>query len=107
MLFFFFSSRRRHTRWNCDWSSDVCSSDLIGDDARVRQPPAGQPGGEGPRGLADGDRRLAGAAARVPRLGPGAGTLAGLMLDAGEDMSGRGDLPVQLAQQEVAERDRG
>src|SRR6266568_7850168 len=28
MLFFFFSSRRRHTRWNCDWSSDVCSSDL-------------------------------------------------------------------------------
>src|SRR5689334_22132592 len=24
---FFFSSRRRHTRWNCDWSSDVCSSD--------------------------------------------------------------------------------
>src|SRR6266568_7503359 len=21
---FFFSSRRRHTRWNCDWSSDVC-----------------------------------------------------------------------------------
>src|SRR6267143_6781939 len=29
-LFFFFSSRRRHTRWNCDWSSDVCSSDLLG-----------------------------------------------------------------------------
>src|SRR6267143_3689341 len=28
ILFFFFSSRRRHTRWNCDWSSDVCSSDL-------------------------------------------------------------------------------
>src|SRR6266481_6540628 len=28
---FFFSSRRRHTRWNCDWSSDVCSSDLPGD----------------------------------------------------------------------------
>src|SRR5689334_24646356 len=27
-FFFFFSSRRRHTRWNCDWSSDVCSSDL-------------------------------------------------------------------------------
>src|SRR5689334_24911721 len=26
---FFFSSRRRHTRWNCDWSSDVCSSDLL------------------------------------------------------------------------------
>src|SRR5690348_18456162 len=29
MVFFFFSSRRRHTRWTGDWSSDVCSSDLI------------------------------------------------------------------------------
>src|SRR5438270_6930129 len=28
ILFFFFSSRRRHTRFDCDWSSDVCSSDL-------------------------------------------------------------------------------
>src|SRR6266566_130573 len=28
MLFFFFSSRRRHTRLQGDWSSDVCSSDL-------------------------------------------------------------------------------
>src|SRR2546430_10427833 len=27
--FFFFSSRRRHTRFDCDWSSDVCSSDLM------------------------------------------------------------------------------
>src|SRR6266480_7179145 len=27
--FFFFSSRRRHTRLTCDWSSDVCSSDLV------------------------------------------------------------------------------
>src|SRR5260370_29809866 len=27
---FFFSSRRRHTRFKCDWSSDVCSSDLLG-----------------------------------------------------------------------------
>src|SRR2546428_11964460 len=33
MLFFFFSSRRRHTRSDRDWSSDVCSSDLGG---RVR-----------------------------------------------------------------------
>src|SRR5687768_18209733 len=29
-FFFFFSSRRRHTRCSRDWSSDVCSSDLIG-----------------------------------------------------------------------------
>src|SRR5690242_20780566 len=28
LFFFFFSSRRRHTRLTCDWSSDVCSSDL-------------------------------------------------------------------------------
>src|SRR4051794_41409897 len=29
LLCFFFSSRRRHTRWTGDWSSDVCSSDLV------------------------------------------------------------------------------
>src|SRR2546427_8701336 len=29
LCFFFFSSRRRHTRFDCDWSSDVCSSDLL------------------------------------------------------------------------------
>src|SRR3712207_842846 len=31
MYFFFFSSRRRHTRYWRDWSSDVCSSDLVKD----------------------------------------------------------------------------
>src|SRR5688572_30982115 len=37
-LRFFFSSRRRHTRFDCDWSSDVCSSDLQAgvDDRRPR-----------------------------------------------------------------------
>src|SRR5215510_5107089 len=34
MFVFFFSSRRRHTRWPRDWSSDVCSSDLGGDAER-------------------------------------------------------------------------
>src|SRR2546430_9819020 len=29
IVLFFFSSRRRHTRFDCDWSSDVCSSDLV------------------------------------------------------------------------------
>src|SRR5437763_14030203 len=29
-MLFFFSSRRRHTRYIGDWSSDVCSSDLVG-----------------------------------------------------------------------------
>src|SRR5439155_8656335 len=37
LAFFFFSSRRRHTRWPRDWSSDVCSSDLGG--AGRRRPP--------------------------------------------------------------------
>src|SRR5699024_2433394 len=32
LMFFFFSSRRRHTRSKRDWSSDVCSSDLKKDD---------------------------------------------------------------------------
>src|SRR6266478_5544791 len=35
-FFFFFSSRRRHTRFDCDWSSDVCSSDLIMGDVDVQ-----------------------------------------------------------------------
>src|SRR5260370_20233436 len=38
LLCFFFSSRRRHTIFKCDWSSDVCSSDLDvggGDDAAL------------------------------------------------------------------------
>src|SRR5688572_32676552 len=34
MLCFFFSSRRRHTRFDCDWSSDVCSSDLPAENLR-------------------------------------------------------------------------
>src|SRR6266853_2918099 len=51
-FFFFFSSRRRHTRFDCDWSSDVCSSDLehervraesLGDEAADRvEPEVGQ-----------------------------------------------------------------
>src|SRR2546422_4397034 len=35
LLFFFFSSRRRHTRCSRDWSSDVCSSDLVGEPSVV------------------------------------------------------------------------
>src|SRR5437870_7825069 len=48
-FFFFFSSRRRHTRWPRDWSSDVCSSDLARcrrlrpSPCRVRPPAAAWP----------------------------------------------------------------
>src|SRR6266581_2124121 len=36
---FFLSSRRRHTRWTGDWSSDVCSSDLLAADQRLAGDP--------------------------------------------------------------------
>src|SRR5205814_4998547 len=35
VVFFFFSSRRRHTRCLSDWSSDVCSSDLVSDPKKL------------------------------------------------------------------------
>src|SRR2546427_8619543 len=35
--YFFFSSRRRHTRFDCDWSSDVCSSDLLREAGQKRR----------------------------------------------------------------------
>src|SRR3989304_6918098 len=37
-FFFFFSSRRRHTRCSRDWSSDVCSSDLLAANFMVLHP---------------------------------------------------------------------
>src|SRR5258707_9252195 len=49
ILFFFFSSRRRHTRYWRDWSSDVCSSDLEKVDqhtARCRGDESDDDGGE-------------------------------------------------------------
>src|SRR2546426_1074122 len=42
VLFFFFSSRRRHTRLQGDWSSDVCSSDLSWNAARAGRARAGR-----------------------------------------------------------------
>src|SRR5260221_8926658 len=44
-FFFFFSSRRRHTRSLCDWSSDVCSSDLLRIVAKQLLGAAGKPFG--------------------------------------------------------------
>src|SRR5215510_6552316 len=50
MFLFFFSSRRRHTRWPRDWSSDVCSSDL------ERGKGVGRLPGREPQRAAGGDR---------------------------------------------------
>src|SRR5439155_2414000 len=50
-----FSSRRRHTRWPRDWSSDVCSSDLEDED-EIGQ--AKEEQFEGVKGLGDPDRRV-------------------------------------------------
>src|SRR5256886_5369136 len=43
IFFFFFSSRRRHTRFDCDWSSDVCSSDLASPEAALAGIEVGMP----------------------------------------------------------------
>src|SRR5699024_11781052 len=42
LFFFFFSSRRRHTRSKRDWSSDVCSSDLLFIDVAYQNNGAGK-----------------------------------------------------------------
>src|SRR2546430_15425367 len=49
-MFFFFSSRRRHTRFDCDWSSDVCSSDLFFDQRDAFAEFGGLDGGALPSG---------------------------------------------------------
>src|SRR5260221_10706794 len=51
---FFFSSRRRHTRSLCDWSSDVCSSDLV----QVRRIRHESGGGDEQRDMGDGILRI-------------------------------------------------
>src|SRR6266508_5137161 len=67
MVIFFFSSRSRHTSWPRDWSSDVCSSDLGGDEQRGRQGGNPQPGAGLPLGIGGqpiGDAGLGDEAAR-------------------------------------------
>src|SRR5215467_13891968 len=66
LVFFFFSSRRRHTRLQGDWSSDVCSSDLADAQAAIADAYAHKVGDEfivpavigGYRGVQDGDGLL-------------------------------------------------
>src|SRR3989454_6959491 len=64
-LFFFFSSRRRHTRLQGDWSSDVCSSDLWRRFFLRR--PFGLPTSQGRGGLGSMDSTLALGAFRIAR----------------------------------------
>src|SRR3989449_11239575 len=80
-FFFFFSSRRRHTRCSRDWSSDVCSSDLVfhrHDVARLR-------GGRARRG----GRRISGARAALRRA---AGSGGGMSAISGRTRLGPGIL---------------
>src|SRR5690606_39527264 len=72
LCFFFFSSRRRHTRFSRDWSSDVCSSDL----GRAHDEPGSHPGctrtaEAGGRGLDPAGPRLAKQSAALGTGQPG------------------------------------
>src|SRR5690606_41695056 len=64
VLLFFFSSRRRHTRFSRDWSSDVCSSDL--DPATATCSPAVEPPGRAQRVRETVARVRAGEATALP-----------------------------------------
>src|SRR6266567_8568187 len=66
-IFFLFSSRRRHTRFDCDWSSDVCSSDLARSD-----------GGQAGQGMPPGGDALAGQHAEPERERLGARVQGGM-----------------------------
>src|SRR6266487_6561924 len=59
MFFFFFSSRRRHTRWTGDWSSDVCSSDLLAEPARPEDDEQHAQGEQDPAAAEEADREPA------------------------------------------------
>src|SRR6266508_2580236 len=65
---FFFSCRRRHTRWPRDWSSDVCSSDLGQASRRPRGPRWGRGGGVGLRRDGAGCARSSNVGRRRSRL---------------------------------------
>src|SRR2546429_1605709 len=64
-MFFFFSSRRRHTRCSRDWSSDVCSSDLIPGSSESLVPPKRVVGGHLGTGWSGKEQFFSGAARNV------------------------------------------
>src|SRR5215213_10066172 len=106
-MFFFFSSRRRHTRLVSDWSSDVCSSDLRARHSRGAGSPAaavpdggdvrprrtgdgcGQPAGPpGPGSVGRPDRRTAGLVERHGSAPGDRGMSGGTNLEEGEGAAG-------------------
>src|SRR5260370_26215388 len=66
---FFFSSRRRHTRFKCDWSSDVCSSDLEWAEGQPLADVVPRSGPLAPALVADLVRQLAAALAAAHQAG--------------------------------------
>src|SRR3712207_7740804 len=86
-VFFFFSSRRRHTRYWRDWSSDVCSSDLEKPEHSVVQvAEAARPRRLAVVGAAAGHVHDAAREGEARRKGGAAGARGG----AGEDLAGHG-----------------
>src|SRR5690242_15921009 len=79
-VFFFFSSRRRHTRLTCDWSSDVCSSDL---------PPSSRNGDQHEEELGGGEDGLTVRGQEVGKLVEIVGHPAGQPVD--DDLAQTGD----------------
>src|SRR5688572_31532703 len=69
VFFFFFSSRRRHTRFDCDWSSDVCSSDLPVHPSSSRQHRPPSPGQLSSPSSYDDGRAMIHLDSKLPRVG--------------------------------------
>src|SRR2546426_11392179 len=90
---FFFSSRRRHTRLQGDWSSDVCSSDLFTCESLGSLVVQDMTALKRKRGDSDGDAaRRGGVASRVASEGrQGVRAFAGRGGDPGEGVRRRGD----------------
>src|SRR5207245_7111200 len=91
-FFFFFSSRRRHTRCYRDWSSDVCSSDLVNagtDELLLKDSPL--------RGGNFQSREISRLPLRALNPISLAGTLPGAVSPSGSTTYGNGDLATQFA----------
>src|SRR5690606_40839677 len=110
-VFFFFSSRRRHTRFSRDWSSDVCSSDLmavLGGSASDRAEADGAPRGHRCIQRLEAPTRYGvkrGPIEYTPRLGvdnPGAAEIGrASWRERGESAAGRGALETKRRAQDT------